>query len=560
LTVATNNNNAENTEILYGFQNLTNSITQLISNVKNKVSTCVDAPSLGVALQTYRKMLEGKSRDIKVRFVTEVTKDNLHYCKQLMTIAELRHIDGIKANFAVSETEYLTSSLLHGSNAVPQLIYSNVQTIVEQQQYLFETLWEKAIPAQQVIREIEEGIEREFLEIITEPGKATEIVLSLAKSIGEEALLFLPVSKAMNRMNRIGLFTHLIAASKENGASIKIICPLDSENSETVKTICSSAPDIRILNGNVSTYSMFVVDGTRLFSAEAKRPDAEDFSEAIEFPIYSNSKHTVEVFKSFFELLWKESTLIEELKIHDKMQNEFINVASHELKTPTQSILAFSELLLTHPEKAEEFIHRIQKQANRLQKLTINMVDLTRIESRSLMLNKEYFNLNECIHEIINHFRTQTFNENKIKLLFIEPKGENPVFVYADKEGINQVISNLIDNSLRFTEEGTVSLILEKNEGKEEGEEGRGNGEVIVSLRDTGAGIDQEIFSQIFSKFVTKSTEGMGLGLFVSKGIIEAHGGRIWAENNVDIGKGGTFRFTLPVLEPPSSLPNQSKA
>lgn len=545
MTIPTNNIYTEKTEVLYGIEKIADAMRQFLLNVKSRVSTCVEGTSLNVALQTYvRNMADVKSRDVKVRFVTEVTKENLIYCKELMRIAELHHLDGIKANFAVSEGEYLSNSLLQGSAAEPQLIYSNAKTIIEQHQYLFDTLWDKAIPAEQKVREIEEGVEHEFLEIITDREKAAEIVVDLAKSVKKEALLFLPVSKAMNRMNRIGLVDYLIAASKSKGALIKIICPLTDENLEIVKGICKEAPDVRILEGNISTYSMFIVDGARLFSAEAKKPYADEFSEAIGFPIYSNSRHTVEVFKSFFELLWNENTLIADLKVRDKMQNEFINIASHELKTPTQAILSFSELLLTYPERREEFISGIRRHVTRLQRLSNDIVVLTRIESQSLKLNKEWFDLNEIMNNLINHFRTQISHGDAIQLLSVQPKKEEPILVEADREKIHQVISNLIDNALKFTKEGTISVTLEKKEARD------GKKEVNISIRDTGTGISPEILPQIFLKFTTKSFAGIGLGLVVSKGIIEAHGGKIWAANNADTGKGATFHFSLPLSKP----------
>lgn len=545
MTIPTNNIYTEKTEVLYGIEKIADAMRQFLLNVKSRVSTCVEGTSLNVALQTYvRNMADVKSRDVKVRFVTEVTKENLIYCKELMRIAELHHLDGIKANFAVSEGEYLSNSLLQGSAAEPQLIYSNAKTIIEQHQYLFDTLWDKAIPAEQKVREIEEGVEHEFLEIITDREKAAEIVVDLAKSVKKEALLFLPVSKAMNRMNRIGLVDYLIAASKSKGALIKIICPLTDENLEIVKGICKEAPDVRILEGNISTYSMFIVDGARLFSAEAKKPYADEFSEAIGFPIYSNSRHTVEVFKSFFELLWNENTLIADLKVRDKMQNEFINIANHELKTPTQAILSFSELLLTYPERREEFISGIRRHVTRLQRLSNDIVVLTRIESQSLKLNKEWFDLNEIMNNLINHFRTQISHGDAIQLLSVQPKKEEPILVEADREKIHQVISNLIDNALKFTKEGTISVTLEKKEARD------GKKEVNISIRDTGTGISPEILPQIFLKFTTKSFAGIGLGLVVSKGIIEAHGGKIWAANNADTGKGATFHFSLPLSKP----------
>jgi two-component system, OmpR family, sensor histidine kinase VicK len=546
LTIPTNNVYTEKTEVLHGFEKIAEGTSQFLLNIKNKLNVCVEGTSLGATLQAYMENIaDFKNRNVKIRFVTEVTKENLHFCKQLMRVAELHHLEGIKANFAVSDGEYITDPVPQKSVGTPQLIYSNVKTIVEQHQYLIDTLWDKAIPAEEKIREIQEGFEHEFLEIITDREKAAEIVVDLAKSVKKEALLFLPVSKAMNRMDKIGLFDYLIAASKNNEALVKIICPLTSENLEIVNGIRKEAPDVRILDGNISTYSMFIIDGSRLFSAEAKNPFAELFSEAIDFPIYSNSKHTVDLFRSFFELLWRESTLIADLRVRDKMQSEFINIASHELRTPTQAILSFSELMLAYPERSEEFIWSIRRHVNRLQRLSNDIVILTRIESQSLKLNKESFDLNGEMKFLVNQFRNQIPRGNSVQLSIVKPGKEEPILVNADKDKIRQVISNLMDNALKFTNEGTISVALTKKDIIS------GEQEVIVSIRDSGNGLTPELMPLISTKHPISFAK-IGLGLAVSKGILEAHGGRVWAENNSDSdndkdAKGATVYFSLPL-------------
>jgi signal transduction histidine kinase len=232
------------------------------------------------------------------------------------------------------------------------------------------------------------------------------------------------------------------------------------------------------------------------------------------------------------------------LKESDKMQKEFINIASHEMKTPTQAILGFSNLLETHPEKKMEINQGIKRNAARLQRLTNDILDVTRIESHTLKLNKERFNLNDLISHIIEDYRNQIDNVH-IKLMHNSDKtndyneNNNLVVVEADKSRLTQVISNLLSNSIKFTNsEGSISVRSEKKDSL-----------VIVSVKDTGTGIDPEILPKLFTKFATKSqTSGTGLGLFISKSIIEAHGGKIWGENYIhDTKKGSIFAFSLPL-------------
>jgi len=229
----------------------------------------------------------------------------------------------------------------------------------------------------------------------------------------------------------------------------------------------------------------------------------------------------------------------EQLKVHANMQNEFINIAAHELRTPIQPILGLSETLKSEIKDNEQLalINVISRNAKRLRRLTENILDVTRIESKSLKLHKEQFNLNDVIVNTINYITANKYFNNKkddIKILY---DSDIDISLKADKERLSQVIFNLLSNAIKFTngEGGKISVIAEKKDNQ-----------LIVSIKDRGTGIDPEILPRLFTKFATKSFEGTGLGLFISKSIIEAHGGKIWAENNSN-GKGATFSFSLPI-------------
>jgi signal transduction histidine kinase len=239
----------------------------------------------------------------------------------------------------------------------------------------------------------------------------------------------------------------------------------------------------------------------------------------------------------------------EKLKESDKMKVQFINVAAHELRTPIQPILGLSEFIRPKVnDKEREYMDVIIRNAKRLQRLTENILDVTKIESQSLKLDKERFNLNDIIINslddiILNReFKNKRIDANSgyIKLLY-RPKD---IFVEADRIRMTQVFYNLLNNAIKFIqEEGSITITTEKEDNH-----------ILVSVKDTGSGIDSEILPQLFSKFASKSFQGTGLGLFISKGIIEAHGGKIWAENNnhdnnsiADAIKGSTFYFKLPI-------------
>ena len=231
----------------------------------------------------------------------------------------------------------------------------------------------------------------------------------------------------------------------------------------------------------------------------------------------------------------------QQLKIHDSMQKEFINIASHEIKTPTQAILGYSEMSEMEPERSKEYLQPILRNARRLQKLTNDILDVTRIESQSLNLNKERVNLDDVISSVLVDYRNQIErerNQKDIKLVYENNDDNKPrdIFVEADRERLTQVISNLISNAIKFTQEGVIKVSVEVKD----------NRDAVMTIKDNGEGIDSEIMPRLFTKFATKSITGTGLGLFISKSIVDAHGGKIWGENNID-SRGATFSFSLPI-------------
>jgi signal transduction histidine kinase len=247
----------------------------------------------------------------------------------------------------------------------------------------------------------------------------------------------------------------------------------------------------------------------------------------------------------------------EQLRDHDKIQEEFINVAAHELRTPTQSIMGYSELLKGNYDAItkEEVIDAISRNAIRLQHLTNEILDVSQIEGHRLKLNKERFNLNELIQNTVKDIKTQVATWGRSdNIEFSVIQSDEPVFVYADSRRIYQIVSNLLSNAVKFTpmkkgvrETITISIDTRYREEHEIGCKKEEAAEVILSVKDVGRGIDQNIRPRLFSKFVTASDGGFGLGLFISKCIIEAHHGKIWAENNSVGKKGATFTFTLPI-------------
>ena len=358
---------------------------------------------------------------------------------------------------------------------------------------------------------------------------------------------------------------------KNNNANVRILVPADADASSTIKELAISYPriDIRSLEEALQTcITIVMVDRKECVIVEAKDDTKDSSYDAAGISTYSNSKTFVSSYVSIFESLRNQTELYEQLKksnaqltnlykqvvatneqmkINSNVQNEFINIAAHELRAPIQPILGLAEVLRDkeqqenteqkHTENNDVLLNVIIRNAKKLRQLTENILDITKIENNSMELNKEEFILSRTVLDSFTDFSNQISKEQKENVKLILALDEGDVLVVADKHRVNQVISNLLNNAIKFTEQGDITISTEKKEkyGKE----------VIVKVKDTGSGIDPDIMSRLFTKFATKSHTGTGLGLFISKIIVEAHGGRMWAENNPE--KGASFSFSLPL-------------
>jgi signal transduction histidine kinase len=699
----------ETTEILRGAEDTTRAVVLFFTNA-NWVSVCADslAPSVAMGVEPIKECYENlKSRQVKVRWITEITKDNLSYCRALMQYAELRHLDGIKGNFGVSDTAYIASATLNKAQPVAELIYSTAKSVIEQNKYVFDTLWSKAVLAQDRIREIEEGVTRPeiravknpreilqdtiglvrrskqysicsvsdgllyahnysfdafkeildlhrsgkhagirwvtkiesiedsrlleviktfmqlgmqirhvttippmsfglsekeigvtvenmrggslnasaifssepalveqfaaifeelwnrginakerieeiesqtktFIDIIENPAEIQKRYHDLVASATQQILLFLPTTTAYRREEKIGIFESLEKAVAR-GANIRILLPTDKEIEEKIeqKIKLKKGIEVRKMKTSITTEArskILIVDNRTYLMVELKDNSKETFVEAVGSAIISNGKSTVLSYVTMFDSLWRQAELYEKLEAHDRMQKEFVNIAAHELRTPTQAILGYSELLQNDSgEHAADMLKGLTRNAYRLQSLITVILDVARIESGTLILERENLNLTDLITTAIEDAKNQLKISGKsIEISFFhkqiqDVQQKKDLIVNADKDRILQVLSNLLSNALKFTKEGSIAVTTEKVEN-----------EVIVKVKDSGSGIDREIFPKLFERFVSKSEKGTGLGLFLSKNITEAHGGRIWAENNPD-GIGAMFAFSLPI-------------
>jgi two-component system sensor histidine kinase VicK len=438
---------------------------------------------------------------------------------------------------------------------------SKFKELLGQEQYISDPFWNKVIPTEQEISEIEkeesEKSENIILQIIRDPAEVQKLGFELIRSAKEEISIIFSTANAFHRLIRVGggqLLRGVTMAKR--GLNIRILTPPD----ERIKEVSSELKqqlkkiEVRHIEESLQTkVTVLIVDRKHSLSIELKDDTNDSVYGAIGLATYSNSKSTVVSYVSIFESLWKQVELIErvtklseDLKYQENVHRQFINVAAHELRSPIQPILGLAEILRSRKEKEtekqDELLAIIIRNAKRLKELTENLLDITRIENQSLNLHKEVVNVDDLIIKTLEDIKSQTNYKKSIRLIYDDSKKESssPLLVEADRGRLIQVISNLLSNAIKFTkEEGTITVDIEKRSNDMD--------LLLVRVKDTGTGIDDDIMPRLFEKFVTKSEKGIGLGLFISKSIIEAHGGRIWAENNADR-RGATFTFSLPLL------------
>jgi len=498
-----------------------------------------------------------QEEDFGLRWITNLDRNSLNLVKKfLQTGMNIRHIKSMPPlSFGVSDKEVaLTIEKMKGGIVSQNFLISNEPLYVNQFNSLFEELWKNGVDAKDRIRDIEAGIDLADIEVIPSSAKAQDKYLNIVKSASEEILLIFPTTSAFIRQEKIGVIQLVKQAAKERNIKVRLLVPINSLIEQITTQLIQHYPnhiDVRYVEQMIQAKAtILVVDRKESLVMELRDDSKTTFIESIGLSTYSNSKAGVLSYVAIFENLWRQVELYaqlkeanEQLKRHDKMQKEFINIAAHELRTPIQPILGLTDNILSHTNDIEQakLLEVVVRNARRLKQLTEDILEVTRIESQSLDLKKARFNLYDVvvnsIDDTMTNKRSSKIEKNLIQLQYNQPQD---IFIKADKGRISQVIHNLLDNAVKFTNVGTIDIStqIKKEDQKDD---------VVVRVKDTGSGIAPEIFPRLFTKFATKSeTIGNGLGLSISKSIVEAHGGRIWAENNTD-GKGAIFYFSLPL-------------
>jgi signal transduction histidine kinase len=545
--------------ILYG--------VNFLQNIRERMDVFTDekGPSMIIRSNIYKdNYIKARNRGAKIRFITEITKDNIHYCKELRAIVdEFRHINGLKGSISVSEIEYLGTSTWRESHLLTPVIYSNEKGIVEQQQYIFDTFWKNAIHYEKRIMEIEEGIVPEVIETSSNSNDIQNKIFYLLDSANSEILVILSSSNAFHRQLHAGSLQKLkeIRINKP-WILIKILTPKDDIIEKMAIKLANLDFAIRFIEP-LSKVSILIVDRKYTLIVELKDDTKQTSVDAIGLATYSNSNATVLSYAAIFDTLWKQAELYEQLQLDDTFKSEFLSMISHELRTPLVPIKGYAEMLLKPQllgnlnERQIKAIQSIYRNAKKQESLVEDILTIYTFEAGKIILSKKDVLTSNLLINVINDLKP-LLEEKKISIVTeINSKIRNTV--YCDDKRIEQVLSNLIKNSIDFVpkSKGKITITIEEKEKhfvqkNDNYHYNQGNmlSNIVFTVKDNGDGIPDEKIDLLFKKFykidttVSRKHGSTGLGLVICKDIVEAHGGTIWIDKNYT--KGTSIKFTIP--------------
>ena len=486
-----------------------------------------------------------------IRWIMRIEKDSVKLVKKFLKLGvKIRHVKNLAPiNFAVSKNGLVaTVEEMKGGGMIQNLLTSNEISYIKHFTSMFEQLWKEGVDARYRIKDIEDKIGIAEIEIIRNPVDSIARGWNMVKSARKEIDVLFSSSNALKRQITMGALSLLKDASEKRKVKIRMLLPSSDKSEELIEQTKFNVPkiDIRTISASLETkISILVVDSKQCLILELKDDKQDTSYEAVGLSTYSTSPTINSSYLAVFESFWRQAELFEKMKEVEMLEKDFVNIAAHELRNPIQPIIGFSELLYSKIDNHEHrrLLDEVILNAKRLERLARLMLDVTRIENNSLVLTREVVDASKVFNDIVESYNhkledknVEIINENT-KLIVIQ-NGIKNINASIDRVRITQVFCNILDNAISFSHQGKIHVILRK-------EKQNGKNFLIMSVRDMGPGIDSEILPKLFTKFASKSDMGTGLGLFISKGIVEAHGGKIWAENNPD--RGATFSFSLPI-------------
>ena len=404
-------------------------------------------------------------------------------------------------------------------------------------------------------------------EVIHLPTKIQELFINMVLSAKEEVSLVLPTINAFYLEERLCMIRFLRDAALDRKVNVRIITPTNviEEMIGSMTALSDQGKKINIqsietVTGTaVTTVTIMIVDRREILTIEKIDDSKDNFLEAIGTATYSNSKPTVSSYVSIFDSLWQQTRLYthirevnEQLLATEKAKEEFISMVSHELKTPLVPLKGYAQMLLRPKfmgaevnDRQKNAIDAMNRNIEKLQALVEDVMDVYKLDMGKLRFSMNNTGITKLIHESISELRPHTRHKKIILKANIQLNGT----IFCDPNRIGQVLSNLIKNSIDFVpDNGNGKIIVRVQDYNDNDNDFK---MALFTVEDNGIGIKPEKADKLFQKFYqidtgpTRKHAGTGLGLVICRGIIEAHGGKIWIDNTHRIG--AAIKFTLPV-------------
>ncbi|MHB1908426.1 MAG: ATP-binding protein [Nitrososphaerales archaeon] len=515
------------TIVVRGFEETTNMMIKVTSNAKSSISTYADSssPSILFSFQTYHDLLvEAKSLGVKMRYITEITKDNVKFCKKMIDELgiELRHLNGLKGSFSITDSEYI--ALTSVSESLPQLIYSNMREIVEQNQFLFDNVWSRAIPAKQKIEEIESGIDLGYTRFTYDRAEIFKTFSDFIDETTKEALIMLPTSDSLSR--NVAFFQKLSKLAREKNVRVSILFPSSNETNELQRKMELGLEGIEFREAELKrgNLSIGIYDRKRMITAQYLEPSGlrqENLEQASIFATITTNAETIRGISYIFEALWRESELRERETKSRKQAELMQDILAHDIRNYNQVMRLSTELLQQELPRnptvkvvGDSMLRAIEGSTDLVQKAKQFGKILSEANPRLYPVSlaeavENSFSLVKSSHS----FGIKTISNSNLDEILDTKESHVSAQVLAD-EFLPQVFVNLYSNAAKHTDSDNVEI-----ETSFEAEEEEGVFYWKVSISDHGRGIPDEMKDKIFTRYLNNA-KGTGLGLSIVHALV----------------------------------------
>jgi two-component system sensor histidine kinase VicK len=399
-----------------------------------------------------------------------------------------------------------------------------------------------------------EHANNQSIQILSDMQRIKLLYLSMVRSAQKEVLLIFPSANAIRREEQVGIFSELQQAL-QRGVSIRVLTAEDDFVKVQLDDLRRKGITVRRIEApSEAKFKLLIVDRRVSLVIETKDDTKATFEQAVGLAIFSNSNATVLPYVTIFESFWRETELYEKAKEADRLKDEFVNISAHELRNPITPIIASADFAIEELKKIKERkfdedtiarltenLNMILRNASKLHRLSEDLLQVSKLESGTFTLHVEQVQLKQILEQAIEDAKKKAASQNKdvdiiLDYILKSNSSQGDFILCCDGSKIIQVLYNLLDNAIKFTEKGDIVLSASMYD----------ENNIVIKVEDSGPGIDPSIKNKLFEKFTSKSHNGTGLGLFLSRKIVEAHGGKIWAADKPR-GNGTIFAFTMPI-------------